>query len=305
LQCGSVSHDETNYIQKRFRNNQIRNAEPESAFKMAVSARRKIERGSSLVDKGEFQNKLKDTNNRSSLAGQGEMILENKLSISKDEQSYFTNPKVFTNSVKMPGGRESEFYSQKPLENVKNLEYTGAEFNRYQYNMPNYFRYMDNPNYRNIKHVNAKGQDMDMMFIVSRNQGWITVEPENLDRKHPLEKKRLGDVSKVSELSPIWMQVDHEKPKSDPLKSIGIEGNSRIKANRTQLVDKVQQNRSIFAVQTANGQAVSTNRDAMHEAIRTVNRTTGKSDLIGWRDSSLTHKYPKEISGKIGSTHFQ
>lgn len=124
---------------------------------MSVSARRQIRKGHSVAIKSDYQKKLSEFANRRSLAGQGEMILENKLSISKDEQNYFTNPKVYSNTIRMPGGKESEYYSNKPLENIKNLEHTGAEFNRYQYNMPNYFRYMDNPNYRNIKHVNAKG----------------------------------------------------------------------------------------------------------------------------------------------------
>ena len=69
----------------------------------------------------------------------------------------------------MPGGHTSNYYSHKPLENLKNLEKSGAEFNRYPYNMPNYFRYMDNPNYRNIRHTNVNGEDIDMMHIVSRN----------------------------------------------------------------------------------------------------------------------------------------
>lgn len=167
------------------------------------------------------------------------MILENKLSISKDEQQYFSNPKVFTNTTKMPGGFGSTKYSQKPLDNVKHLENSGAEHNRYGFNMPTHFRYMDNPNYRNINHVNPGGKDIDMMFIVSRNQGWITVEPKTMDRKHPFEKKKLENVTKVNALSPIWMQVEHERPGLDKLKCVAINRDNRTKADKTILVDRV------------------------------------------------------------------
>jgi uncharacterized protein YbcV (DUF1398 family) len=100
---------------------------------------------------------------------------------------------VYTNSCREPGGVNSKFYSSKPLENQTHMEKSGAEFNRYQYNMPNYFRYLDNPNYRNIKHTNVNGQPIDMMHIVSKNQGWITVDPKTNDRKHPIEKRRKTD----------------------------------------------------------------------------------------------------------------
>lgn len=100
---------------------------------------------------------------------------------------------MYTNSCREPGGVNSKFYSSKPLENQTHMEKSGAEFNRYQYNMPNYFRYLDNPNYRNIKHTNVNGQPIDMMHIVSKNQGWITVDPKTNDRKHPIEKRRKTD----------------------------------------------------------------------------------------------------------------
>jgi len=40
---------------------------------------------------------------------------------------------------------------------------SGAEFNRYQYNYPSYFRMMDNPNYRNIEHTDVNGDKVTMV----------------------------------------------------------------------------------------------------------------------------------------------
>lgn len=76
---------------------------------------------------------------------------------------------------------------------------------------------MDNPNYRNVTHKNIAGEDENMCQIISKNQGWITVDPKNPDRKHPLNKAKLSDVKKVNVLSPEWMQVNHKHPGHDPL----------------------------------------------------------------------------------------
>ena len=51
-----------------------------------------------------------------------------------------------------------------------------------------------------------------MITLVSKNQGWITVTPDNLNRKHPLERGGInGDVTKTSILTPTWMQINYPK----------------------------------------------------------------------------------------------
>jgi len=77
---------------------------------------------------------------------------------------------------------------------------------------------MDDPRYRNVVHKQINGQPADMVQIVSKANGWITVSPKTLNRKRPIEKERLGDASKVNVLSPTWMQVSHKRPGADPLK---------------------------------------------------------------------------------------
>ena len=56
------------------------------------------------------------------------------------------------------------------------------------------------------------------MQVISKAQGWITVTPNNKNRKRPVEKLKLNDASKVNALSPVWMQVAHQRPGPDPLK---------------------------------------------------------------------------------------
>ena len=103
---------------------------------------------------------------------------------------------------------------------------------------------MDDPRNRNQNHKEADGTPLQMMQIISKTQGWITVTPELQNRKAPIEKMRLGDASKVNVLSPKWMQVTHEKPGPDPLKVIGanVDNGVIVKAekNRTILVERDQ-----------------------------------------------------------------
>lgn len=50
-----------------------------------------------------------------------------------------------------------------------------------------------------------------MVSVVSKNQGWITVTPNNLNRKFPVEKlsSMAGDSTKTSILTPSWMKIDY------------------------------------------------------------------------------------------------
>ena len=58
-------------------------------------------------------------------------------------------------------------------------------------------------------------KDNDTLFIVSRNQGWITVD-KNMNRKKPVEKYNLsGDKTKTSYLTPSWMQTGFPKNTTD------------------------------------------------------------------------------------------
>ncbi len=78
------------------------------------------------------------------------------------------------------------------------------------------------------------------MQVISKAQGWITVTPNNKNRKRPVEKLKLNDASKVNALSPVWMQVAHQKPGPDPLKQFAVKHGVRKEANRTFLVEKSQ-----------------------------------------------------------------
>jgi len=100
---------------------------------------------------------------------------------------------------------------------------------------------MDNPNNRNVVHRDSStGQPSSMLQIISKKQGWITVDTNKPERNHPIEKERLNDASKVNRLSPNWMQVTHEKPGPDPLCANVIKHGVRKEANRIIPVERNQ-----------------------------------------------------------------
>ena len=49
--------------------------------------------------------------------------------------------------------------------------------------------------------------------MISRNNGWLTVDPNTMSRKNAYEKKVKGDIHKTSSMSPQWMQTDAKPDK--------------------------------------------------------------------------------------------
>lgn len=219
-------------------------------FKLSVgvSRRRQIHQGSP-TSATEFENLRSDANRtqelKSNLINQGEKILEKKLPISHEEENYYANKRVFTNLSKISGDAG---YNEKSMVDKLPAQKSGAEMFRYQQNMPSYFRLMDDPKYRNVQHKQADGQPLSMMQIISKNQGWITVGTQSQDRKHPVEKQKLGDVKKVNVLSPEWMQVTHKMPGPDPLEAVSVKHGVRKETNRTFLVERSQPKKSVFEI---------------------------------------------------------
>mmetsp|Transcript_6072 Transcript_6072/g.10304 ORF Transcript_6072/g.10304 Transcript_6072/m.10304 type:complete len:175 (-) Transcript_6072:32-556(-) len=174
--------------------------------------------------------------------------------------------------------------------------------------MPTYFRIMDDPIKRNVVHKQLNGEPSNMVQIVSKNQGWITVNPQVMDRTRPIEKMRLGDASKVNMLSPNWMQLTHKKPDHDPLFPIGVKHGVRQENNRLFLVEKSQPQRSMFSLGSMrhNVQSVEMRNHSLTQALKTGNVTQKAARLIEWKEPLMERqKYDKPVSPKIGSFHFQ
>jgi hypothetical protein len=51
-------------------------------------------------------------------------------------------------------------------------------------------------------------EEGETVTVISRNNGWLTVDPENMSRKNAYEKKVKGNLHKTSHMSPTWMHTN-------------------------------------------------------------------------------------------------
>jgi hypothetical protein len=80
----------------------------------------------------------------------------------------------------------------------------------YQFTVPDYLRPLDNPNNRQPTFISGDGPANPTVTIISKINGWITVDAKTMSRHDALEKRRKGDVKKPSLMAPEWMQT-HQK----------------------------------------------------------------------------------------------
>ena len=134
--------------------------------------------------------------------------------------------------------------------------------------------------------------------------------PQEKNRKRPIEKQRLGDAKKVNALSPVWMQVEHERPAYDPLAPTSVKHGVRKETNRTFLVDKQQPVRSVFACGNMRHN-VHTKEAAdfwMKQGIDNGKVTIKNANRpIEWHEPNMERQGfdRAPISPKIGSAHFK
>jgi hypothetical protein len=92
-------------------------------------------------------------------------------------------------------------------------------------------------------------QDKSTVTVISKINGWITVDPKTMNRSEALEKKHIGDVKKPSLMAPQWMQVQHKRDEErmNMFKVVSTNGsNMRIERNRVILTDKEDIPKSIY-----------------------------------------------------------
>lgn len=89
--------------------------------------------------------------------------------------------------------------------------------------------------------------------VISKTTGWLTVDPETLDRKHAIEKDTKINIRNTSKLAPPWMITDQVRDEKrfrmfKPLPVIGH--NVNLEPKRVLLGDATQIRKSIFNVDT-------------------------------------------------------
>jgi hypothetical protein len=89
------------------------------------------------------------------------------------------------------------------------------------------------------------------LSVISRINGWLTVDPESMNRKDAFEKRKTSNVRKTSMMSPLWMQCEakRDEERFNMFKVVSTNGsNMRIEQNRVILNDKQDLQKSIFNI---------------------------------------------------------
>jgi hypothetical protein len=85
--------------------------------------------------------------------------------------------------------------------------------------------------------------------VVSKINGWLTVDPENMNRRDAFEKRRLSNIRQTSVMAPQWM-ITQAKPDQERLKlfqAVSTNGkNMRIEKNRVILNDREDLPKSVW-----------------------------------------------------------
>lgn len=140
------------------------------------------------------------------------------------------------------------------------------ELNRnkfYQYSTPDYFRINrgESPSQTtittkttlNTEESPVKGSTSALpVTIISRTTGWLTVDPETLDRQHAIEKDTKINIRQTSKLAPPWMITSERPPDSKRrklFKPTAVVGhNVNYEKNRVILAETEQVPKSIFNI---------------------------------------------------------
>lgn len=104
---------------------------------------------------------------------------------------------------------DNDFYNDK-----HHVFYSNGTGKSSHKTMPDYLRHLEKP--QNQVDFSKQMKDGDTLFIVSWNQGWITVD-KTMNKNRPVEKYNLsGDKTKTSYLTPQWMQTSCNSINTSP-----------------------------------------------------------------------------------------
>ena len=138
--------------------------------------------------------------------------------------------------------------------------------------------------------------------MISRSNGWLTVDPALQSRKNAFENKMRGDAHKVSLMSPSWMQTLFKADRGEIKKFKGRvlhEQNTRCEENRVLLADSKDPPRSVFSIGGLRHNMMK--REDVEAHIRSLkNVTADPVRLIEWREDPGRQRFDKAVATKIG-----
>eukprot|EP00349_Pseudokeronopsis_sp_Brazil_P004311 CAMPEP_0202958458 /NCGR_PEP_ID=MMETSP1396-20130829/2799_1 /ASSEMBLY_ACC=CAM_ASM_000872 /TAXON_ID= /ORGANISM="Pseudokeronopsis sp., Strain Brazil" /LENGTH=139 /DNA_ID=CAMNT_0049676543 /DNA_START=619 /DNA_END=1038 /DNA_ORIENTATION=+ len=139
------------------------------------------------------------------------------------------------------------------------------------------------------------------MTVISRNKGWITVNPETLSRKNCFEKQAKANTRVASVMSPQWMQIPEQRDEAQ-IKAFKVRpmygSNTRCEKNRAIFADRQEPPRSIFSIGNVRHNVISvSDQKPLFAALK--NYSMQPVRLIEWNEDQTKQKYDKPITAKI------
>ncbi|CDW85700.1 UNKNOWN [Stylonychia lemnae] len=212
--------------------------------------------------------KTQDLNTKSKFASTQKLVplVENHNYISQPENDFYKNTKIFF----------------KPQQNAQ----------KYHFCTPDYLR------------VNRDARMTalpESMTVLSRSNGWLTVDPSTQSRKNAFDKQVKGNMHKSSNLSPQWMQTeatpDVKQAKIFKAQSLNRQ-NVRGENSRVLLAEPSQNTRSIFNIGQMRHNLTS-KEDVMKYGGGFI-QSAQPARLLEWKEDFSKQKYETACSPKVG-----
>ena len=235
--------------------------------------------------------------------------------VTQNQNEFYASTKVFFKpNVPSITALNINKQASAPISHTTQTEESPVSINRnkfYQYSTPDYMRVsaLDRLSSKSIVSLptdpspQQQKEERLPVTVVSRVNGWLTVDPVTLSRKMAIEKSQKINVRNTSKLAPPWMITDQSpdvKTQKMFKKQSVVGHNVRFENNRIVLAETNQVPKSIFNI-----------NQMRHDVMRPEDAgiingkpPTGKpSRLIEWQENNMERQtYDKKITPKIGQS---
>ncbi|CDW77658.1 UNKNOWN [Stylonychia lemnae] len=223
----------------------------------------------SFIDKRNHSNILQNYMSATVASTQRTPLLaENHNYISQNENQYYKSEKTFF----------------KP----------NSSQHKYPYSTPDFLR------------VDEKGMTYkpgETVTVVSRSNGWLTVDPNTMSRKNAFEKQLKGNLHKTSHMSPQWMQTEAKRDEAQfqSYKPQTVKRqNIRCESSRLFLSEKYDMPKSVFNIGQIRHNLL-TKEEAQKQLQIFRNTSTEPVRFLEWKENQPRQTFDAaRVTGKIG-----
>eukprot|EP00347_Sterkiella_histriomuscorum_P005042 403358124 len=212
---------------------------------------------------------------------------------------------------------ENEFYKNsklfyKPLQNQDKYQFSTPDFLRVSKEDRSLERMNQTEDLRRqsngLKNQESPAANQnDTITILSRSNGWLTVDKHSQNRNNALDKQTKGNMHKSSNLSPQWMQqstsasqINTNQNKSMFKAQSLNRQNLRCENNRVLIAEPQNQPKSIFSIGQFRHNLMS--KEDVKNQLKEISGlgNTQPIRLLEWKEEASISKYKTRLPIKIG-----